>query len=116
MQATHRLAEFIPLNRFLGSISVYKYGLCIVWGINCHVYPKVRIELGILKLNLLFPCVWKPIYISLVLYCSIVVLISDNPPPHSILYIYCCVKLFSVGDPKGTVPRASKTLFFQFPF
>jgi hypothetical protein len=24
----HRLAESIPLNRFLGSINVYKYGLC----------------------------------------------------------------------------------------
>jgi hypothetical protein len=28
----HRLAESIPLNRFLGSLNVYKYGLCnICW-------------------------------------------------------------------------------------
>jgi hypothetical protein len=26
----HRLAEFIPWNRFLGSINVQKYGLCVV--------------------------------------------------------------------------------------
>jgi hypothetical protein len=26
----HRLAKSIPRNRFLGSINVYKYGLCAV--------------------------------------------------------------------------------------
>ncbi len=36
-QATHRLAESIPQNRFLGSISVYKYGLSILTMIDVPV-------------------------------------------------------------------------------
>ena len=35
----HRLAEFIPWNRFLGSINVYKYGLRIppIYSRSCKV-------------------------------------------------------------------------------
>jgi hypothetical protein len=32
----HRLAEFIPWNRFLGSINVYKYGLRTSPGLHVH--------------------------------------------------------------------------------
>ncbi len=39
----HRLAESIPRNRFLGSINVYKYGLCIhrLRPRNSHLTPAL---------------------------------------------------------------------------
>jgi hypothetical protein len=37
----HRLADSIPRNRFLGSINVYKYGLCVI----LYVYLFKRLEL-----------------------------------------------------------------------
>ncbi len=35
----HSLAESIPRNRFLGSINVYKYGLCLAHT-ECTVHPR----------------------------------------------------------------------------
>jgi hypothetical protein len=32
LASLHRLAELIPRNRFLGSLNVYKYGLCTAAG------------------------------------------------------------------------------------
>jgi hypothetical protein len=40
----HKLAEVIPWNRFLGSLKVYKFGLCREWGKGGVALP-IRVSL-----------------------------------------------------------------------
>jgi hypothetical protein len=58
-QATYRIAESIPWNRFLGSINVYKYGLCTASFAAAWSHGKDDIYVILFYGGVLYYCISK---------------------------------------------------------